>query len=99
MIAHSSLHGRIALSGRHFIHRAIFVATLGKDRRQRPDGATTQQPYGLCRERQTEPTWRRMTATTSRRAAPHGRNAETVKAWLFARVASLLQTNGKGAEN
>jgi hypothetical protein len=81
------------------MHRAIFVATLGGDGRQRPYGAVTQRPYGLRAERQTSPAWRRKTATTSCCAAPHGPHTGTAKAKPFARVASLLQINGKRAEN
>jgi len=78
----------------------ILIAALTEDRRHRcPHGAATQQPYGLCLECQAASVWRRETERTSCRVAPNGTHARTVRARLFARVASLLQIIGKGAES
>ena len=82
------------------MNHPILVAALAEDRRRRcPCGAVAQQPYGLCRECQAVAAWRRETARTRRRAAPTWTHAGTVKARLFARVASLLQIISKGAES
>ena len=82
------------------MNHPILIAALVEDRRRRcPCGAVAQQPYGLCRECQAVAVWRRETARTSRRAAPNWTHAGTVKARLFARVASLLQIISKGAES
>ena len=82
------------------MNHPILIAALVEDRRRRcPCGAVAQQPYGLCRECQAAAVWRRETARTSRRATPSWTHAGTAKARLFARVASLLQIIGKGAES
>ena len=82
------------------MNHPILVAALVEDRRRQcPCRAVAQQPYGLCRECQAAAVWRRETARTSRRAAPNWTRAGTLKARLFARVASLLQIISKGAES
>ena len=82
------------------MNHPILIAALAEDRRRRcPCGAVAQQPYGLCRECQAAAVWRRETTRTSRRATPGWTRAGTVKARLFARVASLLQIISKGAES
>ena len=82
------------------MNHPILIAALVEDRRRRcPCGAVAQQPYGLCRECQAAAVWRRETTRTSRRASPSWIHAGTGKAHLFARVASLLQIIGKGAES
>lgn len=81
------------------MNHPILIATFVDDRRRRcPCGAVAQQPYDLCRECQAAAVWRRETARTSRRAS-HRTHAETAKTRLFARVTSLLQIIGKGAES
>ncbi len=78
----------------------ILIATLAEDRRRRcPCEAVAQRPYGLCHECQAVAVWRCETARMRRRAAPTWTRAGTVKARLFARVASLLQIISKGAES
>ena len=82
------------------MNHPILIAALVEDRRRRcPCEAVAQQPQGLCRECQAVAVWRRETERTRRRAAPNWTRAGTVKARLFARVASLLQIIGKGAES
>jgi hypothetical protein len=78
----------------------ILVAALAEDRRRWcPCGAAAQQRYGLCRECQADAVWRRETEQTRRHGAPDWTRAGTLKARLLARVASLLQIIGKGAES
>jgi len=78
----------------------ILIAALVKDRRRRCRcGAVAPQPYGLCRECQAVAVWRRGAERTRRRGAPNWTRAGTLKARLLARVASLLQIIGKGAES
>jgi hypothetical protein len=78
----------------------ILVAGLAEDRRRWcPCGATAQQRCVLCRECRAVAVWRRETEQARRHGAPDWRRAGTLKARLFARVASLLQIIGKGAEN
>ena len=82
------------------MNHPILIAALAEDRRRRcPCGAVAQQPYGLCRECQAVAVWRRETEQTRRRGAPDWTRAGTLKARLFARVASLLQIISKGAES
>ncbi len=82
------------------MNHPILIAALVEDRRRRcPCGAAAQQPYGLCRECQATAAWRRKTERTGRRTAPNRTRAGTTVARLFARVASLLQIIGKGAES
>ena len=82
------------------MNHPILVAALVEDRRhQCPCGTFAQQPHGLCRECQAVAAWRRETTRTSRRASPSWTHAGTGEAHLFARVASLLQIIGKGAES
>jgi hypothetical protein len=82
------------------MNQPILIAALVEDRRhQCPYGTFAQQPHGLCRECQAAAAWRRETTRTSRRASPSWTHAGTRKAHLFARVASLLQIIGKGAES
>lgn len=74
---------------------AILIAALVEDRRhQCPCRTFAQQPRGLCRECQAVAAWRRETTRTSRRASPSWTHAGTGNAYLFARVASLLQIIG-----
>jgi hypothetical protein len=69
----------------------ILVTVLAEDRRHRcPCGAVTKQRYCLCRECRAVAVWRQETSRTRRRAIPTWTRARTAKAWLFARVASLL---------
>ena len=82
------------------MNHPILVAAIAEDRRRRcPCGAVAQQPYGLCRECQAVAAWRRETERARRRDAPNWTRAGTLKARLLARVASLLQIIGKGAES
>jgi hypothetical protein len=85
------------------MNHLILVAALAEDRRRRrPCGTVAPQPYGLCRQcRQCQivAVWRRETGRTRRRGVPNWTRAETLKARLFARVASLLQIISKGAES
>ena len=82
------------------MNHPILVAALAEDRRRQcPCGAVTQQPYGLCRGCRAAAVSRHETARSSRRAAPSWTPAGIAKARLFARVASLLQIIGKGAES
>ena len=82
------------------MNHPILTATLVKDRRRRcPCGAVAQQPYGLRRECQAVAVWRREAGQSGRRATFRLTHAGTGKARLFARVASLLQIIGKGAES
>jgi hypothetical protein len=82
------------------MNHPILIAALVEDRRRRcPCGTVAQQPYGLCRGCQAAATWRRETTRTSHRATPSRIHAESAKAWLFARVAALLQIMRKGAES
>jgi hypothetical protein len=78
----------------------ILVAALAEDRRRCcPCGATAQQRYGLCRECRAVAVCRRETRQARRHGAPDWTRAGTLKARLFAWVASLLQIIGKGAES
>ena len=83
------------------MNHPILIAALVEDRRhQCPCGTFAQQPYGLCRECQAVAVWRRETTTDKPpRQLPTGHALGTGKARLFARVASLLQIIGKGAES
>ena len=82
------------------MNHPILIAALVEDRRRRcPCGAVAQQPYGLCRECQAVAVWRRETERTRRRGAPNWTRAGILKARLFARMGSLLQIIGKGAES
>ncbi len=82
------------------MNHPILIAALVEDRRRRcPCGTVAQQSYGLCRECQAAAVWRRETTPTGRRATLSWTHAVTAKAWLFARVASLLQLISKGAES
>jgi len=75
----------------------ILVTALAEDRRRRcPCGAVAQQRYGLCREYPAVAVWHQETCRARRRAIPTWTRAKSVKAWLLARVASLLHlTSGK----
>ena len=77
--------------------RRLLVTALAKDRRRGcPCGAVAQQRYGLCRECPAVAVWHQETRRTRRRAIPTWTRARSVKAWLLARVASLLhRTSGK----
>ena len=78
----------------------ILVAELAEDRRRWcPCEAAAQQRHGLCCECRAVAVWRHETEQTRRRGAPNWIRAGTLKARLFARVASLLQIVGKGAES
>lgn len=82
------------------MNHPILIAALVEDgRHQCPCRTFAQQPYGLCREYQAVAAWRRGTTRTSRCASLSWTHAGTGKAHLFARVASLLQIIGKGAES
>ena len=75
----------------------ILVTALAEDRRRGcPCGAVAQQRYGLCRECRAVAVWHQETRRTGRRAIPTRTHARRMKAWLLARVASLLHlTSGK----
>ena len=82
------------------MNHPILIAALVEDRRHRcPSGTFAQQPHGLCHECQAVAVWRHETTRTSHRTSPSWTHAGTGKAHLFARVASLLQIIGKGAES
>jgi hypothetical protein len=82
------------------MNHPILIASLVEDQRRRcPCGAVTRQPFGLCRECEAAAVWQRETARSNRRAAARTTYARTRKARLFARVTSLLQILGKGAES
>jgi len=82
------------------MNHPIPITVLVEDWRHRyPCGAFAQQPYDLCRECQAVAAWRRETTRCGRRANPSWTHAGTGNAHLFARVASLLQIIGKGAES
>ena len=82
------------------MNHPILIAALVEDRRRRcPCRAVAQQPYGLCRRCQAAAIWRRETTRTSHRATPNQTHAGTAKAWLFARMAVLLQIISKGVES
>jgi hypothetical protein len=82
------------------MNHPILIAALVEDRRRRcPCGAVAQKPYGACYECQAVAVSRCETAQTRRRVAPNWIRAGTLKARLLARVASLLQIIGKGAES
>jgi hypothetical protein len=74
----------------------ILVTALAEDpRRGCPCGAVARQRYGLCRECPAVAVWQE-TRRTRRRAIPTWTRTRSVKAWLLARVASLLHlTSGK----
>jgi hypothetical protein len=77
----------------------IFVATLAEDRRRWcPCGANAQQRDVLCRTCRAVAVWRRETEQTRRPGALNWIRARTLTARLLARVTSLLQVIGKGAE-
>ena len=78
----------------------ILVAALTEEHRRRcPCGATAQQRDGLCRTCRAVAVWRRETEQTRRHGTPNWTRARTLKARLLARVTSLLQVIGKGAES
>ncbi len=78
----------------------ILIAALAEDRRRWcPCGASAQQRYGLCRECRAIAVSRRETEQMRRHGAPNWTRAGILKAPFLARVASLLQTLGKGAES
>jgi len=82
------------------MNHPILIATLVEDRRRQcPCGTVAPQPYGLCRECQAVAVWRRETEWTRHCGAPSRTRARTLKAWLLAQVASLLQIISKGAES
>jgi hypothetical protein len=82
------------------MNHPILIAALVEDRRRRCScGMVAQQPYGLCHECQAVTGWRRHTERTRRRGDPNRTRAGSLKAWLLAWVASLLQIIGKGAES
>jgi len=82
------------------MNHLTLIAALVEDRRHLCTcGRFAQQPYGLCRECQAVTFWRGETTRTSRRAGLSCTHVETGKVHLFARVASLLQIHGIGAEN
>jgi hypothetical protein len=82
------------------MNNPILIAAFVEDRRRRCQcGAAAQQRYGLCRECQASSAWRRQTERTGHRVAPTWTRTGTVKARLLARVASLLQIIGRGAES
>ncbi len=82
------------------MNHPILLAALAEDRsRQCSFGAVTPKPYGMCRGWQAAAVSRHETARSSPRAAPRWTHAGTAKARLFARVGSLRQIIGKGAES
>src|SRR5258707_5130081 len=101
MIAFQPTPGtQIALSGRTSMNHPNLVASLVEDRRRRcPCGVATHQPDGLCRECQAVAAWRRETTRTNRRTTPTRTHVGTTRAGFVARLTSLVQVTGKGAEN
>ena len=82
------------------MNHPILIAALVEDRRRRcPCGAVSHHPYGACRECQATVVRQGKTTRTDRRSTPNWTRAGRVRARLFARLASLLQIIGKGAEN
>lgn len=82
------------------MNHPILIAALVEDRHRRcPYGAVAQQAYGVCRECQAAAVWRREAGQSGRRVTLRLAHAGTGKARLFARVPSLLQIIGKGAES
>jgi hypothetical protein len=83
------------------MNHPILVAALSEDqRRGYPCGAVAPQGYGrLCSACQAVAAWRREAQRTRRHGAPNWTRTGTLKARLLARVASLLQIIGKGAES
>jgi hypothetical protein len=82
------------------MNHPILIAALAKDRRRQCScGAVTQEPNGTCRGcRVAAVSWHkpaRSSCRTASRWTPVGK----VKARLCARVASVLQIIGKGAES
>jgi hypothetical protein len=75
----------------------ILVTALAENRRRGcPCGAVAKQRYGLCRECPAVAVWHQETRRTRLRAITTWTRARSVKAWLLARVASLLHlTSGK----
>jgi hypothetical protein len=82
------------------MNHPILITALVEDLRRRcPCGTVAQQPYGLCCGCQAAAIWQGETTQISRRATPSRTQAGTAKAWLFARVATLLQIISNGAES
>jgi len=75
----------------------IFVAQLAEGRYWRcPCGEVTQQPYHLCRRRRQRPEVLDHAAASSRHSPLNA--FHILQALPFARVLSLLENTGKGAE-
>ena len=77
----------------------ILIAALAEDRRRWcPCGAAAQQRYGLCHECRAVAVSCLETEQARLHGAPNWTRARARKTRLLARVASLLQIIGKGAE-
>ena len=82
------------------MNHPVLVAALAEDRRRQcPCGAVTQEPNGMCRGCRAAAISRHETAPSNGRTASRWTPVRVAKARLFARVASLLQIIGKGAES
>jgi hypothetical protein len=82
------------------MNHPILVAALAEDRRRQCScGAVTQALNGTCRRCRVAAVSRHETARSSRLTASRWTPVGIAKTRLFARVASLLQIIGKGAES
>ena len=82
------------------MNHPILLAALVEDRRRQcPCMAVAPESYGPCRRCRAAAIWRHETTWTSRSATPNQTHSRTAKAWLVARMASLLRIIGKGAES
>jgi hypothetical protein len=84
------------------MNHPILIAALVEDlhrHRRCPCGAIARRPYDLCRECKATAFWRCEAGQPSRRTTSRLTYAGTGKARLFARVTSLVQIIGKGAES
>jgi hypothetical protein len=82
------------------MNHPILVAALAESRRRQCScGAVMREPNGTCRRCRAAAVSRHEAARSSRRTGSWWTPAGTAKARLFARVASLLQIIGKGAES
>jgi hypothetical protein len=78
----------------------ILVTALAENRRRGcVCGAVALQRYGVCRECPAVAVWHQETRRTRRRAIPTRTHARRMKAWLLARVASLLHLASRKAES
>ncbi len=82
------------------MNHPILVAALAEDRRRQCScGAVKQEPNGICRGCRAAAISRHESAPSNRRTTSRWTPVGVAKARLSARVASLLQIIGKGAES